>query len=363
MSLFNKIIAEIDRGREGLNHGIPFGLPKTEDIIDGITKGTYTLILSNSGAGKTSLALYAYVYKPLMQTIDDDNFKILYFSLEMNEVSLGIKLLSIYIFETYGIELSYKEILSQKKEYILSPEHYQLVKQCEPWIDKISKKLEIYDKNVTAKGMYKVIKSRLEEMGTFSETDTRMIYTPNNPNLIYEVVIDHIGLLNAPSAKELKAEIDLASKMLVTLRERCGISPVVIQQANREQGNIERFKQGKSAFTINDAKDSGNTVQDCNIMLALYNPNRDALKTYRKYNIELLGSSFRSLMILKNRFGDCDVEIGMNFFGQINTFAEIPKPDKIYDYEKYTTPNWLLQDKKEIEQDEKETRQTTNFIL
>ena len=45
----------------------------------------------------------------------------------------------------------------------------------------------------------------------------------------------------------------------MTLREKCKISPVVIQQANREQGNIERFKAGKSAFTINDAKDSGNT--------------------------------------------------------------------------------------------------------
>lgn len=365
MSIYDQIIHEIDRGREGLNHGIPFGLPKTEGIIDGVTKETYTLIISNSGSGKTSLALYAYVFKPLMQTLDDDNFKILYFSLEMNEVSLYIKLLSIYIFETYGIQLSYKEILSKKKEYILSPEHYELVKECKPWIDKISTKLEIYDKNVTAKSMYGIIKSRLAEMGTFTETDTRMIYTPNNPNLIYEVIIDHIGLLRANSAKELKAEIDLASSMLVTLRERCGISPVVIQQANRDQGNIERFKQGKSAFTINDAKDSGNTVQDCNIMLALYNPNRDSLKTYKKYNIEQLENNFRSLMILKNRFGDCDVEIGMNFFGGINMFAELPKPDHIYDYETYKSPEWLLNNNQEdnIETEDDSSTQKCNFIL
>ena len=351
MSIFNKIIKEIDRGRQGLNHGIPFGLPKTEDIIDGVTKETYTLIISNSGSGKTSLALYAYVYKPLQNTLDNDDFKILYFSLEMNEVSLYIKLLSIYIFETFGVKLSYKEILSKKKEYVLSPEHYDLVLQCRPWIEKIEKKLEIYDKNISAKGMYGIIKSRLSELGEFYETETRMVYTPNNPNLIYEVVIDHIGLLYAQNAKDLKAEIDLASKMLVTLRERCGISPVVIQQTNRDQGNIERFKQNKSAFTINDAKDSGNTVQDCNIMLALYNPNRDALKTYKKYNVEKLGNNFRSLMVLKNRFGDCDIEIGMNFFGGINTFAELPKPDEIYDYDKYTNPDWLLktEDNPEIE--------------
>lgn len=357
----NKLLEEIDRGRLGLNKGIPMGLPKLEGIIDGVTRETYTLILSNSGSGKTSFALYAYVYKPLMEHLDDDDFKILFFSLEMNELSLYIKLLSIYLFETFGIQISFKEILSRKKEYILSDEHYELIQQCLPWIDKISKKLEIYDKSVSANTVYAILKSRLESMGRFVETDTRLSYIPNNPNLIYNVVIDHIGLVRPQQGHSLKQEIDLLSSYLVTLREKCGISPVVIQQANREQGNIERFKQGKSAFTINDAKDSGNTVQDCNIMLALYNPNRDSLKTYKKYNIEILENNFRSLMILKNRYGDCDVEIGMNFFGGINTFAELPKPDEIYDYETYTDPTYLLQDNTNEKLDE--PKNNFNFVL
>ena len=46
---------------------------------------------------------------------------------------------------------------------------------------------------------------------------------------------------------------------------------------------------------------------------------------------------------MKNRFGDCDVEVGMNFFGGINTFHELPKPDEIYDYERYTSPNYILE--------------------
>lgn len=359
----NKLLEEIDRGRLGLNHGIGMGLPKLEGIIDGVCRETYTLILSNSGAGKTSFALYAYVYKPLMEHIDDDDFKILYFSLEMNEVSLYIKLLSIYIFETYGIELSFKKILSREKEYVLSEEHYDIVKQALPWVNKISSKLEIYDKSVSANKVYAILKSRLEEMGKFSENETRLIYTPNNPNLIYNVVIDHIGLIRSQPG-QLKQEIDLLSSYLVTLREKCGISPVVIQQANREQGNIERFKQGKSAFTINDAKDSGNTVQDCNVMIAIYNPNRDGLKTYKKYNIEQLGSNFRSIMVLKNRFGDCDAEVGVNFFGAINYFHELPKPDEIYDYERYNSPNYLLADyTPEMEQNTDKSNSDFNFVL
>lgn len=348
----DNIFKEIDRGRQGLNHGIPFGLPKLEGVIDGVCRDTYTLILSNSGAGKTSFALFSFVYKPLMAHLDDDDFKILYFSLEMNETSLFIKLLSIYIFETYGIELSFKKILSRESNYVLSDEHYDLILKCKPWIDKISSKLEIYDKQVHANTVYAILRKRLEEMGTFKETENKLTYTPNNPNLIYNVIIDHIGLIRPQQGRSLKQEMDLLSSYLVTLREKCGISPVVIQQANREQGNIERFKQGKSAFTINDAKDSGNTVQDCNVMIALYNPFRDALKTYKKYDISRLQGTFRSIMVLKNRFGDCDIEIGVSFYGWINYFRELPKPDEVYDYEKYRTPQWIL--------DNSETKDTQN---
>lgn len=357
-SIFN----EIDRGRQGLNHGIPFGLPKLEGVIDGVCRETYTLILSNSGAGKTSLALYAFVYKPLQAHLDDEDFKILYFSLEMNATSLFIKLLSIYVFETYGVELSFKKILSRESGYILSDENYEILKKCKPWLDKISNKLEIYDKQVNANTVYAILKKRLESIGKFKETDNRLLYTPNNPNLIYNIVIDHIGLIRTQQGNSLKQEMDLLSSYLVTLREKCGISPVVIQQANREQGNIERFKQGKSAFTINDAKDSGNTVQDCNVMLALYNPFRDALKTYKKYDISQLQSSFRSIMVLKNRFGDCDVEIGTTFYGWINYFRELPLPDEIYDYEKYKSPSWTLKDVEENKKDVK-VEQKSKFTL
>ena len=259
MTIEEQILEEVSRGRQGLNHGISIGMPKLEGIMDGNTRETYTLIMSNSGSGKTSYALYCYVYRAIMEHLDDDDYKCLYISLEMNELSLYIKLLSIYIFETYGIQLSYKEILSRKREYILSDEHFELVKKCLPWVAKVTKHLEIYDKKDSAKTVYALLKQRLEKIGRFVETETRLTYIPNNPNLVYNVVIDHVSLITPSENRKLKEEIDILSSYLVTLREKCKISPVVIQQANREQGNIERFKAGKSAFSINDAKDSGNT--------------------------------------------------------------------------------------------------------
>lgn len=52
MTIKDEIIAEIQKGRAGNNQGLSMGLPKLESIIDGVCQETYTLIISNSGAGK-----------------------------------------------------------------------------------------------------------------------------------------------------------------------------------------------------------------------------------------------------------------------------------------------------------------------
>jgi len=340
--VFDTILKEVNRGRLGLNAGAPMGLPKLEGVIDGVTQGTYTLIISSSGSGKSSFSLFSYVYKPLMAHLNDDDFKVLYVSLEMSELSMFIKLMSIYIFETFGKKLSYKEILSRKRGYILNDEGYNMVMQCKDWIEKVESKIEFYDKNVSADSLYAILCDRLEKCGHFSETETRKIYIPNNPNLLYVIVLDHIGLVRPKAGRTIKQEIDLVSSYLVTLREMCNISPVVIQQANREQGNQARIQAGMTAFSINDAKDSGNTVNDANVMLAIYDPFKMSQKSHRGYKIDEMHGRFRTCQVLKSRFGECDVEVGLNFFGEINYFMELPTPDHISDYTKYREPDYIL---------------------
>ena len=96
-------------------------------------------------------------------------------------------------------------------------------------------------------------------------------------------------------------------------------------------------------------------------MIALYNTYRDGLKTYKRYKIEILQSTFRSIMVLKNRYGDCDVEIGCKFFGAINMFHELPKPDEIYDYQRYIDANYLLEQEDKV--DHVDESHNFNFVL
>ena len=64
---------------------------------------------------------------------------------------------------------------------------------------------------------------------------------------------------------------------------------------------------------------------------------REKLNSYRGYDIKTLGSHFRSIILLKNRYGDGDISIGCSFFGNCNLWHELPRADEINDYEKYIT--------------------------
>lgn len=355
MTITESLLKEIELGREGGLHGYSLGLPKLEGIIDGLTKGTLTVIGSNTGSGKTSFVLYSYVYRPIMEHLDDGNLKILYCSLEMNANMIFAKLLSLYIFETFGKRLPIKCLLSRKKDYILSDEDYELVKKSIPWLKKVENIIEVYDKRLDEDIIYAILMKRLNTLGEFTEMESRKIFTPNNPDLIYEVVIDHIGLI--PGKKQ---GIDAVIARLINLKNRCGISPTLIQQINRNQGSIERFKAGKTEITLDDFKETSDSTDAAEIVLALCNPNRDRLNTADGYDIKKLRDHYRGCLVLKSRYGETDIKVGLNFHGDVNEFKELPLPNEIYDYDKYLTPDYILNNKEDKEEEIEEVDNSSN---
>lgn len=107
------------------------------------------------------------------------------------------------------------------------------------------------------------------------------------------------------------------------------------------------------------AKDSGSPIQDSEIVLALFNPHREKLATYRGYDIRQLESKFRVITCLKNRYGESDIEVPCVFYGKIGIFKELPRPEEIYDYAKYETPDWLLTK----DEEEKKIEEMSNFSI
>ena len=350
------LLQAIDRGRAGKEQGYSIGLPKLEQIIDGVTKSTYTLIAAESGVGKSSLMLYSYVYRPLMDHLDDNKLKISLFSLEMNADKILAKLLSTYIFEKYNKRLSVKQLLSVQKGFILNDECYSIVKECIPWMKKIESIITIYDKSTTANSLYSNILKELNSRGHFEETEKRKIYYPDDPDLVHLVIIDHLARIFVSPGNTLKQEMDLASKYLYSLKNRCGISPIVIQQMNRSIQSMDRRKEGMVTPLTSDLKDTNSTVEDAEIILAIFDPDKAKLNSHRGYDIKQLDKRYRSVIVLKSRYGESDVEDSLYYDGKCNKWVELPPANTICDYEKFENVRWYLEK-------EDETNQKSKFVL
>ena len=249
---------EVENGRLGRNHGLSIGLPKLEEITGGLTKSTFTLLFASSGIGKSSAALYSYVYIPLKEHLEDDKIKIIFFALEMKESFIIAKLLSTYLYDTYHIRISAKQILSIGKDYTLPDDIYEYVKLGYEWLEKVYKKLIIFDGAHTSDKVISEIMQVLKEEGTFEDGH----YTPNNPEQTVLAVIDHAGLLIPANGRTKKGEIDECANKLVVVRNKTDLSVLFIMQSNRSVANMDRKKN--EAFMepmVEDIKETGTLTQ------------------------------------------------------------------------------------------------------
>ena len=331
-----RLMALIDKGREGRNQGLGIGLPKLEHFVDGLTQETYYLIAGGTGSGKTSFTLYSFIYKPLMENIDNDAFHIIYFSLEMTEEQLLAKLLAIYMYETFGREISFKELLSRGKNEILSDEDYELVQKSLDFLDKLESHMTVYDRPLNAERMDAFLREQLKRFGKF-EGDAFKLF---NPDMIILGVVDHIGLVRASLGNTKKDEMDTVSSYAMSYRNKCKMSWAIVMQVNRGSSNVERRKQGFQELQLDDLKGTGNPAEDANVVLALFYPFREKMTVYRGYDIKQLGENFRSVVVLKNRWGAADLAVGLGFYGKTGLFKELPKASNINDYQRFATPNW-----------------------
>lgn len=363
MNNVEELFKAIDAGRKGKNIGFSTGIPKLDTYIGGIQKKCYYLIFSDSGGGKTSITLYM-LYRCL---VDDPTRKIIihYFSLEMSANKLLAKLLGLYIYENFGVIIPYSKLMSWKEP--LSDEDYEYILKGKKWLEEISSKFIIYDKSLNRNTFYRAMMNLLEENGDFieSEDGKRKIYKPNDPDLMILGVVDHLALCSPLTGETKKSEMDAISAYAVNLREKCGVSWFILQQANRGSTDMDRRKAELYEPSRQDLKDTECSYNDADTCIGLFNPVKMKLKTTHGYtiindspNAPFIGmrDRYRGLCLIKNREGDPDRYISMNFFGEIGYWKQLPKADEISDYTPYLhlTTNEEKEDEVVEEQPKKE---------
>lgn len=333
----------VDEGRQGHNIGLSTGSTKLDTYMDGVLPGTSYLIGGLSGVSKSTFTLWAFVYQPLIHYLagecQERDPHWLLFSLEMTRPQVYAKLLSMYIFDNYGEEIRFKEIFSRGKDTILTDSHFELLKDCESFLDILDERLVFFEGSLTEDRYLKTMNQELKKYGKWEDN----IFHPFNPHQFIGVIIDHVSLIKASSGKTKKDEMDAISRDSVMLRNVTKIiSPIHVAQFNRSSSSDERLKQGMQDPSSADYKDTGAIYEDSQVVIALHSPHKFKLTSYKKYNIRELEQIFIAVFLLKSRFGTSDVAIPLAFYGDCSQYRELPKPSEITDYGIYKTPFWSL---------------------
>lgn len=332
MKIFDESLELIEKGIQGGNKGIPHGLNRLSYYIPGLQPGTYYLIAAESGVGKTAFAdeMFAYRAFDYVNSLGDNslNFKVLYYSLEIDKRIKIIKGICRRIYLKYGLITDVNYVLSRGK-FRISGEIYEKVLETADYFEKFEDHVIIKDVAINPTGIAKDVAKFAEENGKLTKVNGRTNYKPNAENEIVFIIVDHVGLCKKERGFDNKQTIDKLSEYMVPIRNIYGYSPVIIQQFNRSISSTDRFKLHQVTPQPSDLKQTGNTYEDCSTCLALFSPKRYDIPTFRNYDITRLQDRFRSLSIIKNRDGEADKIIGLNFIGEIGYFSELKKAQEM----------------------------------
>jgi len=357
MGLFTDFQEAVERGKEGKNAGLPMGdLDKLLAIVPNIQQRTYYLIAGEPGGGKSAFALNSFLYNPFsLLRISNPNklsFKVFMWALEIPKIDIITKAVcrKLYFKHKYVVDVNH--VLSKGKNRI-TEEVYKDAMELSYYYEELEEIFNIFPpENPT--GINKTMMKYAEDNGEIiykHYTDRDGVqrkafdkYIPNNPDEYIIIIIDHVGLLRKEQGFNDKQVIDKMSEYMVDLRNSFGYIPVMVQQISRAMSSADRFKLKRVEPQLSDLKGTANTQEDANIIFSLFAPSRYDIEEHRDYDVTKLLDRYRWLSVLKNRDGEADVGLGLNFVGEVGAFKELPAPNilKLSGYEPYTTFNKII---------------------
>lgn len=344
---FDKVMHKITQVYEGHQQAsLPMGFPRLEQHMC-ICKGMYFLIAGFTGSAKSTLLESAFILNPYewwekYQGMTKTKLKILYYSMERGKDYKILKWTLRKIFLDTGIFIDIRSCEGKRNFPSLTKKEHDLIAQYKPYIDGMldSGIIEIFEFPTNPMAIKKAVDDYAKTVGKIEKiSEFKSVYVPNDPNLVTLVIKDHISLLlpetrggiRYGSKKEI---IDLASSDDRKFRDFYGFTIVNVCQLNRDIANPMRIKAGNVSVQLEDIKDSGNTSEDADIVLGLFDPARYKVPDPAGYDLAQLrdqyGNKFyRYTEILKNTYSADGIGIGLSLHPQLGIFSEMPRRDKI----------------------------------
>lgn len=334
INYWDNLKKQIERGKQGLNTGIPFNNFTTlSEYIMNIQQGRYDLIFAGTGVGKSAFIDSTYVFGAIEFLQSNPGYihdlEIIYYALEIRPENQIAKHIAKLIWEDYGILTNTNEILSRGKKRI-RPEVEAIIDSYEKKMEEIQNKYIFYRTSLNPDYLYKDLMSYAETRGQVIRNSENMVveYIPKNPGLITLIVIDHVGLIDLGRYSDSKAAIDKCSKTLVFFRNMFNFSPLPIVQINRGSEGMDRRDNDNWMPMLSDIKGTGNLSEDANTVIGLAAPFYLGINTCLGYDITKYQNRYRLAKICKNRDGEVNKLASFLFIGEIGKYQQLPKADE-----------------------------------
>ena len=336
--IFDRVLHEINRGKEGKNVGLPYGIPELIEYMPNIQQSTYYAVAGEPASMKTALTDYMFMYSPFDWYMENKHLsnikiKLVYWSFEISVEAKITKGVCQRIWKQFKILTDVNYVLSKGKNRI-SQEIYEKVLLTRNYFDELHDILEIHDVATNPTGITK----RLEQIALENGVEEKVneytkIYRPHNPDLYFMTIIDHIKLQKSQSGLDTKGLIDFTSNKCIEYRNRYKMIPIIVSQFNRSLASAQRelSTSAKPNYDrikpqLSDLADSSAIAQDANVILSIFSPNRYSIPNYLGYDITKLADRVRFIDFLKSRDGVPEVSKAVAALGEIGLFQSLPAP-------------------------------------
>ena len=330
---------------EGGVNSIPSELIRFSNAYIGTEQKKFYLISAGTKAGKTQIGSYLKIYTPILFAYFNPSkvrVKIKYYAWEetaeeilerfmcfiLNKMSKGaIRIapidlkssrsntpVNLLILNTLNSK-EYLDILSffvSSIEFSYTGNPTGVLKECEAYMKSIGT-IE-YDKIEIKDGF-----------GNTSTSQKFKKYVQNDPDLYVILFVDHISLISPEKGETLKQAIDkLSDYCIKELRNKYGMTIVIIQQQSADQEGSDNFKTGLMRPSVNGLADSKYTSRNCNMFLGIFSPFRMKLEQYLGYDIRVFMDNIRFVEVVLNRGGSSGDIVPLYFDGAVCEFIELP---------------------------------------
>lgn len=338
----NKLLVETNK----INYVPFYGFNKLQNYIPGVIPGIMYKITSHMGVGKTKISKFLFVYQTVMYAIKYKmNFKVLYFALEESEEEFLDDLIIHLVKRIKGITLNRFALMGTSKIPLTQAE-LDAVIAIQPTVEIFMQHIEIIDNKYTPSEIFSKCKYYAKKWGKFAKNkegeDVMDTYTPNDPTQVVLVVLDHISLLSSEYEPKIngflsdhrtisKWHTDIARKIIA----KCWKWAVLnVQQQSLESEKQQFTNRGETIInkilpTLDGLANNKEVGRDDYVVMGLFAPERYSLEKYIGYDIKNgsssdFGDRFRSLHLLKNRFGHPNKILPLYFDGRYTYFDELP---------------------------------------